>query len=101
MKQDQLKKIWLTTEKQYSVLSWTLTQSEPMAVGCILPRSLGYLAGYKCQSIERLAQVSKQGLATLADELDDINAYPNVLYTDFTGVQDTRVTIEINERRLG
>ena len=101
MKKDQFNKIWLSADKHYSVLSWTLTQSEPMAVGCVLPRSLGYIAGYKCQSIESLSQASQQGLATLADELDHIKTYPNVLYTDFTGKQETQVAIDINERRLG
>ena len=66
-----------------------------------MPRSLCYITGYKCQSIERLSQASQQGLATLADELDHIKTYPNVLYTDFTGKQETQVAIDINERRLG
>jgi hypothetical protein len=96
MKTDQFNKMSNYSKSKYFVLSWTLTQSENQAIGCMIPGNIGKPFGYDCKPIRDLASTANHHLGEVQNQVVKTKKYPNVIYTDYTSDEQTKIAISIN-----
>lgn len=99
MKTDQFEKLSNYSYSKYFVLSWTLTQSENQAIGCMIPGNAGKLFGYDCEPIRSLANSANRHLLDIQEQSIKTKKYPNVIYTDYISEKQTKISININKDR--
>jgi len=107
MEDDQINKLIQHAGQKYFVLSWTLTQNDDQAIGCMLPPHLIEAAGsyapqlkkYRCKTIQQLAQMANKQLDDIPKEVIIHQKFPNVLYADFVSEQTTSTSYLINQAR--
>lgn len=99
MKTDQFNKMSDNAKSKYFVLSWTLTQSENQAIGCMIPGDIGKPFGYDCKPISDLASTANHHLDEVLSQVTKTKNYPNVIYTDYASDEQTKISISINENK--
>ncbi len=99
MKADQFKKMTDHSTSKYFLLSWTLTQDENQAIGCMIPENLGKRFGYDCESIKSLANIANMHLHEIPTQSIKTKKYPNIIYTDYVSEDQTILSILINKAR--